>query len=184
MAKKGTGAIPDETHFVNQHYPYSSLSRRDRHALRDVLKLAFPIGSSSHELWSTFAETTAFVRRAVGEEAAELPEGIIGGAIVMSYPEDQYDYLAYIAIHPDYRHRRRLFSWGPEPHHGTDLLHYVYDVMRSRVSPTRMQRWLMIEPAGLDAAHFYLRALPSNEYPLTFNEEAWTMSVAYDGFSL
>ncbi len=184
MAKKGSPVAADEPQFVNQHFAYSELSRRDRHALRDVLKLAFPIGGSSHELWSTFGETTAFVRRAVGDGESELPEGIIGGAIVMSYPEDQYDYLAYIAIHPDYRHRRRLFSWGPEPHHGTELLRYVYDVMRSRVGPTRMQRWLMIEPAGRDAAHFYLRALPSNEYPLTFNEEAWTMSVAYDGLSL
>ena len=63
-------------------------------------------------------------------------------------------------------------------------MRYVYDVMHARVSPTRMQRWLMIEPAGLDAAHFYLRAMPSNDYPLTFNQDAWTMSVAYDGFSL
>jgi hypothetical protein len=184
VAKKANSAPAAETTFVNQHYPYPELSRRDRHALRDVLKLAFPIGKSSHELWSTFAETTAFVRRAVGDGETDLPEGIIGGAIVMSYPEDQYDYLAYIAIHPDYRHRRRLFSWGPEPHHGTELLHDVYDEMRSRVSPTRMQRWLMIEPAGLDAARFYLRALPANEYPLTFNREDWTMSVAYDGLSL
>lgn len=184
MARKAQPAKSGETQFVNQHYAYAELSRRDRHALRDVLKLAFPIGKSSHELWSTFAETTAFVRRATGGEETDLPGGVIGGAIVMSYPEDQYDYLAYIAIHPDYRHRRRLFSWGPEPHHGTELLHYVYDVMRSRVSPSRMQRWLMIEPAGLDAAHFYLKAMPSNEYPLTFNEEAWTMSVAYDGLSL
>lgn len=182
MGKKSETGGP--ARFVNEHFAYPELSRRDRHALRDVLKLAFPIGKSSHELWSTFAETTAFVRRAVGGEEGEPAEGIIGGAIVMSYPEDQYDYLAYLAIHPDYRHRRRLFSWGPEPHHGTDLLRYVYDVMHSRVSPRRMQRWLMIEPAGLDAAHFYLRALPANDYPLTFNQEEWTMAVAYDGLSL
>ena len=180
----GKKAADGPARFINEHYPYGELSRRDRHALRDVLKMAFPIGKSSHELWSTFAETTAFVRRAVGDQDTELAEGVIGVAIVMSYPEDQYDYLAYLAIHPDYRHRRRLFSWGPEPHHGTELVRYVYDVMHARVSPTRMQRWLMIEPAGLDAAHFYLRAMPSNDYPLTFNQDAWTMSVAYDGFSL
>jgi hypothetical protein len=184
VASKAQVTNADQTQFVNEHCAYADLSRSDRHALRDILKLAFPIGKSSHELWSNFGETTAFVRRAKGEAEIELAEGIIGGAIVMSYPVDQYDYLAYIAIHPDYRHRRRLFSWGPEPHHGTELLHYVYDVMRGQVGPNRMQRWLMIEPAGLDAAHFYLRALPSNEYPLTFNQEAWTMSVAYDGLSL
>ena len=103
----------------------------------------------------------------------------------MSYPEDQYYYLAYIAIHPEYRYRRRLFLSGSErPHHGTELLHYVYDVMRSRVSASRLQRYLMIEPAGESALRFYLRAMPTNEYPLKFYEDDRIISVGYDGFAL
>lgn len=147
--------------------------------------MAFPIGKSSHRLWSDFRETTAFVRRIKDPTDGDPAEGILGGAIVMSYPEDQYDYLAYIAIHPQYRYQRRLFLRGGEPrHHGTELLHYVYDVMRSRVSATRLQRYLMIEPAGDAALRFYLRALPTNEYPLKFFEEDRIISVGYDGFSL
>ena len=103
----------------------------------------------------------------------------------MSYPEDQYDYLAYIAIHPDHRNQRRLLQRSGEPlHHGTELLRYVYDVMRSRVSATRLQRYLMIEPAGDAALRFYLRAMPANEYPLKFFEDDRIISVGYDGFTL
>jgi hypothetical protein len=170
--------------YVNEHCAYAELTRRDRHALRDILKTAFPIGKSSHALWSEFADTTAFVRRIKDAADGEPAEGILGGAIVMSYPEDQYDYLAYIAIHPGYRYRRRLFTRTGEPHHGTELLHYVYDVMRSRVSASRLQRYLMIEPAGDDALGFYLRALPANEYPLKFYEPDRVISVGYDGLAL
>ena len=170
--------------YVNQHCAYAELTRPDRHALRDILKAAFPIGKSSHALWSEFVDTTAFVRRINRPADGGLAGGIVGGAIVMSYPEDQYDYLAYIAIHTDHRYRRRLFSRTGEPHHGTELLHYVYDVMRSRVSASRLQRYLMIEPAGNDALRFYLRALPSNEYPLKFYEPDRVISVGYDGFAL
>lgn len=147
--------------------------------------MAFPVGKSSHELWSDFPDTTAFVRRIESPADGGPAEGILGGAIVMSYPEDQYDYLAYIAIHPDYRHKRRLFPGsGSPPHHGTELLHYVYDVMRGRVSATRMQRYLMIEPAGDRALSFYLRALPTNEYPLKYFEADRIVSVGYDGLAL
>jgi hypothetical protein len=146
--------------------------------------MAFPIGKSSHRLWSDFRETTAFVRRITDPGDGDPAEGILGGAIVMSYPEDQYDYLAYIAIHPDYRYHRRLFARGGEPHHGTELLHHVYDVMRNRVSDSRLQRYLMIEPAGDAALKFYLRALPSNEFPLRFHEPDRVISVGYDGFAL
>ncbi|MBK8459175.1 MAG: hypothetical protein IPL43_02280 [Micropruina sp.] len=153
--------------------------------MRDVLSEAFPIGKSSHELWSDFHDTTAFVRRVKNSSEVDLAEGILGGAIVMSYPQDQYDYLAYIAIHPGHRYQRKLFRRGVEPpHHGTELVRYVYDVMRNRVSHTRMQRYLMIEPAGDAALKFYLRAMPTNEYPLKFFEEDRIISVGYDGFTL
>lgn len=171
--------------YANEHCAYAELSRQDRHALRDILNMAFPIGKSSHRLWSDFRDTTAFVRRIKDAAGGGPAEGILGGAIVMSYPEDQYDYLAYIAIHPEYRYRRRLFLSGSEPpHHGTELLHYIYDVMRSRVSASRLQRYLMIEPAGEAALRFYLRAMPSNEYPLKFYEDDRIISVGYDGFAL
>jgi hypothetical protein len=173
-----------DTRYSNEHCAYADLTRRDRHALRDILKLAFPIGKSSHELWSEFSDTTAFVRRIRNPADDDPAEGIVGGAIVMSYPEDQYDYLAYIAIHPEYRYRRRLFVRTGEPHHGTQLLHYVYDVMRGRVSASRLQRYLMIEPAGDDALRFYLRALPANHVPLKFYEPDRVISVGYDGLIL
>ncbi|CAL8968848.1 hypothetical protein PROP_00392 [Propionicimonas sp. T2.31MG-18] len=170
--------------YVNEHHAYGELRKPDRRALRDILKTAFPIGGSSHTLWSDFVDTTAFLRRSTDADALGLPEGIIGGAIVMSHPEDQYDYLAYIAIHPDHRYRRRLFGRADEPHHGTELLHDVYDVMRSRVGPSRLQRYLMIEPAGNDALRFYLRALPSSEYPVRFDEIDRVIAVSYDGLAL
>ena len=174
-----------EVSYANEHCAYAELSREDRQALRDILSMAFPIGKSSHRLWSDFRDTTAFVRRIVKAADGDPAEGILGGAIVMSYPEDQYDYLAYIAIHPEYRYHRRLFLKGGEPlHHGTELLHHVYEVMRSRVSASRLQRYLMIEPAGDAALRFYLRAMPSNEYPLKFFEDDRIISVGYDGFSL
>jgi hypothetical protein len=185
VSKKG-GQTPAQGSkpYANEHCVYSALSKPDRRALRDVLSMAFPIGKSSHRLWSDFPDTTAFVRRIREVEEGDPPEGILGGAIVMSYPEDQYDYLAYIAIHPEYRHRRRLFARSGEPHHGTELLRYVYDVMRRRVSPSRLQRYLMIEPAGDAALRFYVRALPSNEYPVKFYEPDRVISVGYDGLAL
>jgi ribosomal protein S18 acetylase RimI-like enzyme len=146
--------------------------------------MAFPIGKSSHKMWSDFRETTAFVRRIVEPREGDPPEGIVGGAIVMSYPEDQYDYLAYIAIHPDYRYHHRLFRRSSDPHHGTELLHHVYDEMRSRVGVARLQRRLIIEPAGDAALRFYLRAMPTNEYPLKFYEADRVISVSYDGLAL
>jgi hypothetical protein len=171
--------------YVNEHCPYAELSRQDRHALRDILNMAFPIGKSSHRLWSDFRDTTAFVRRIRDPADGDPAEGILGGAIVMSYPEDQYDHLAYIAIHPEYRYRRRLFLSGTQPsHHGTELLHYVYDVMRNQVSPSRLQRYMMIEPNGDAALRFYRRAMPSNQYPLKFYEDERLISVGYDGFAL
>jgi len=177
--------LASQTQFVNEHFAYADLTRPDRHALRDVLKTAFPIGGSSHALWSGFADTTAFLRRARGgSEAHDLPQGVIGGAIVMGYPEEQYDYLAYIAIHPSYRYRRRLFARTEQPHHGTELLHDIYEVMRSRVSPSRPQRYLMIEPAGNGPLRFYLRALPANQYPVRFYEPDRVLSVGYDGLAL
>lgn len=60
----------------------------------------------------------------------------------------------------------------------------MYNVMRNRVSASRLQRYLMIEPAGDAALRFYLRAMPSNEYPLKFYEDDRIISVAYDGFAL
>lgn len=170
--------------YVNENYAYSELSRADRHALRGVLKEAFPIGKSSHVLWSDFPDTTAFVRRGKGGAADDVAEGIVGAAIVMSYPVEQYDYLAYLAIHPAYRNRRRIFSRGAKPHHGTHLLRYLYEVMRDQVSPSWMQRYLMIEPAGDAALKFYLRALPPGEYPLRYYEEDRVISVGYDGLML
>ena len=170
--------------YVNEHYAYSELSRADRHALRGVLKEAFPIGKSSHVLWSDFPDTTAFIRRVRGADVDGLAEGIVGAAIVMSYPVEQYDYLAYLAIHPAYRNRRRIFPRGAKPHHGTHLLRYLYEVMRNQVSPSWMQRYLMIEPAGDAALKFYLRALPPGEYPLRYYEEDRVISVGYDGLML
>ena len=186
MTKRGSASIGrDGVSYANEHCAYAGLSREDRHALRDVLSLAFPIGKSSHRLWSDFRDTTAFVRRINGATDGVLVGEIVGGAIVMSYPADQYDYLAYLAVHPAYRFQRRLFRTGGEqPHHGTELLHYVYDVMRSRVSVSRLQRYLMIEPAGDEALRFYLRAMPTNEYPLRFHEADRVISVGYDGFAL
>lgn len=147
--------------------------------------MAFPIGKSSHKLWSDFRDTTAFMRRIKDATDHDPAEGILGGAIVMSHLEDQYDYLAYLAIHPEYRYQRRFLPRGGEPlHHGTELLHYVYDVMRSRVNASRLQRYLMIEPAGEAALRFYRRALPSNEYPLKYFEDDHIISVGYDGFTL
>ena len=185
VARRGLASAGDSAvAYANEHCAYAELSRPDRHALRDILNMAFPIGKSSHKLWSDFPDTTAFVRRIKDPADGDPAAGIVGGAIVMSYPEDQYDYLAYIAIHPEYRHQKRLFARSVEPHHGTELLHYVYDVMRERVGPSRMQRYLMIEPAGDAALRFYLRALPSNEYPLKFYEADRVISVGYDGFAL
>lgn len=170
---------------MNEHCAYGELSKPDRHALRDALATAFPIGKSSHKLWSDFRDTTAFVRRMTDAPDGGPAEGIVGGAIVMSYPQDQYDYLAYIAILPPYRHRGGLLRRSSRvPHHGTALLHYVYNVMRSRVTASRLQQYLMIEPAGEAALKFYLRALPANEYPLRFYEEDRILLVAYDGLTL
>ena len=56
--------------------------------------------------------------------------------------------------------------------------------MRDRVSASRLQRYLMIEPAGNEALRFYLSAMPTNEYPLKFYEEDRVISVGYDGFAL
>jgi len=185
VSRRGVAsAEQDSVSYTNEHCAYGDLSRPDRHALRDILGMAFPIGKYSHTLWSDFRETTAFVRRIDNATAADPAEGILGGAIVMSYPEDQYDYLAYIAIHPEYRYQRRLFRRAVAPRHGTELLHYVYDVMRDRVSASRLQRYLMIEPAGNEALRFYLSAMPTNEYPLKFYEEDRVISVGYDGFAL
>lgn len=170
--------------YVNEHCAYVELPKNDRRALRDVLNMAFPIGKSSHKLWGDFPDTTAFVRRMQDVIDGDSPEGIVGGAIVMSYPEDQYDYLAYIAILPEYRRERRLIRRSGQQHHGAEMLHYVYDVMRSRVSVSRMQRYLMIEPAGDTALKFYLSALPSNEYPLKYFEDDRIISVGYDDFAL
>lgn len=183
-ARKAAESVPGHPVYVNQHCAYTDLSRSDRHALRDVLKSAFPIGGSSHALWREFPDTTAFLRRIAGDVEGPPARGVVGGAIVMSHTEDQYDYLAYFAIHPDHRFRRTLFARGSQPHHGTDLLHHVYDVMRSRVSPTRLQRYLMIEPAGSDALRFYLRALPAHEYPVKLHEADTIISVGYDGLVL
>ena len=177
--------MASQTHFVNEHFAYADLTKPDRHALRDVLKTAFSIGRSSHELWSGFADTTAFLRRIEGGVTdVDVPQGVVGGAIVMGYPEEQYDYLAYIAVHPSHRYRRRLFSRAEQPHHGTELLHTIYDVMRSRVAPSRPQRYLMIEPAGDGPLRFYLRALPANQYPVKFYEPDRILSVGYDGLAL
>lgn len=170
--------------YVNEHRPYAELAKPDRRALRDVLKAAFPIGKSSHELWSQFRDTRAFVRRLRNPGEGDPPQGILGGAIVMSYPEDQYDYLAYIAILPEYRSQKRLFSRTRAPHHGTRLLHSVYEVMRRQVSAARPQRYLMIEPAGDAAWRFYRRALPPNVYPVRFYEDERIISVGYDGLAL
>lgn len=182
---KTEAASPDSdaTAFVNEHCPYSELGKEDRHALRDVLRTAFSIGKSSHALWTDFLDTTAFTRRDVGG-TTDLPRGIVAGAIVMSYPAEQYDYLAYIAVHPDYRYRRRLFGRSTGPHHGTELLRYVYETMRDRVTPDWMQTSLMIEPFSDEAFSFYLRALPSNEYLLRISEEDRIISVSYDGLVL
>lgn len=182
--RSGASDVPTPVSFADEHRPYADLTRADRRALRDVLKTAFPIGGSSHALWSEFPDTTAFLRRATDASDGHPAEGVIGGAIVMGYPEDQYDYLAYLAIHPEHRYRRRLFPRTAEPHHGTALLRTVYDVMRDRVGPSRPQRYLMIEPAGEDALRFYLRALPSNEFPVRFHKEDRVLSVGYDGFAL
>ena len=67
---------------------------------------------------------------------------------------------------------------------GTELLRYIYDVMRARVSPTRLQRYLMIEPTGDGPLRFYLRALPIGEYPVKYYEEERVISVGYDGLLL
>jgi len=184
VAGRGVAPTGDEAVYANEHCRYAELSRPDRHALRDVLRMAFPIGKSSHKMWSDFRETTAFVRRIAEPTEGDPPEGIVGGAIVMSYTEDQYDYLAYIAIHPEYRYQRRLFRRSIEPHHGTELLRYVYDEMRGRVGVSRLQRRLIIEPAGDAALRFYLRAMPTNEYPLKFYEADRVISVSYDGLAL
>jgi len=180
----GTSAGRSAASYANEHHAYAELTRDDRHALRDILNMAFPIGKSSHRLWSDFPDTTAFLRRVIDPSEGDPPEGIVGGAIVMSYPQDQYDFLAYFAIHPAHRNQRRLFSRGGEPRHGTELLHYLYDVMRGRVGPSRMQRYLMIEPASEGALKFYLRALPANEYPLKHYEAEHLISVGYDGLML
>jgi hypothetical protein len=113
------------------------------------------------------------------------PEGILGGAIVIGYPEGQYDYLAYMAIRPEFRYQVGLLHRSSaRPHHGTALLHYVYEVMRGRINPARPQQRLMIEPVSDAALRFYLRALPVNEYPLRFYEPDRVILVAYDGLSL
>lgn len=185
MAK--ANSQPGEQHpdaFVNEHCGYTDLSRADRHAVRDIVRTSFPIGKSSHELWSEFSDTTVFLRRLVDPSPDDPAEGIIGAGIVMSYPADQYDYLAYLVIHPDFRYRRRLFSRGVGMHHGTILVRYVYDVMRSRVSPERLQGSLIIEPAGTPARWFYLKAFPLNVYPLKTVDEDNIITVGYDGLVL
>ena len=89
MSKKG-GKTPAQGSkpYANEHCVYSALSKPDRRALRDVLSMAFPIGKSSHRLWSVFPDTTAFVRRIREVEEGDPPEGILGGAIteVMWFP--------------------------------------------------------------------------------------------------
>ena len=172
-----------EVSYTNEHYPYTNLNSPERHALRGVLGTAFHIGSSAHRLWSDFHDTTAFVRRVDDGEPAN-PDNLIGGAIVMSHQELQLDYLAYIVVRPEYRYHRRFFGRDDQPHHGTELLHYVYGIMRDKVSEARLQKYLMIEPAGNDALRFYQRAFPTNEYPLKFDEDSRIISVAYDGFTL
>lgn len=171
--------------FVNEHYDYADVSKADRHILRDTITTAFHVGSTAHKMWRDFHDTTAFVRR-IDDGSGELrPDNVIGSAIVTSHEELQLDYLTYIVIRPEYRYRHQwLRLTDTQPHHGTELLHYIYDVMRNRVTPTRMQKYLMIEPAGTDARDFYFRALPANDYPLRYDEENHVFSVGYDGLSL
>ncbi len=89
--------------YVNEHCAYGELPRPDRRALTEVLSTSFPIGKSGHKLWRDFPDTTAFVRRIADAPEGGPAQGILGGAIVMSYPQEQYDYLAYIAVLPEYR---------------------------------------------------------------------------------
>lgn len=170
--------------YVNQHAAYRDLPKPDRRALRHLLRAAFPIGKSSHKLWSDFPDTTAFLRRQAEPSEAGPAEGIVGGAIVMSYPVEQYDYLAYLAVLPEHRRRGGLLRRAGRPHHGTHLMHYLYEVMRNRVTASRPQRYLMIEPAGEAALKFYLKALPTNEYPLKFYEDERIITLAYDSLAL
>lgn len=170
--------------YVNQHAAYRDLAKPDRRALRHLLQTAFPIGKSAHRLWSDFPDTTAFLRRQVEPSEAGPPEGIVGGAIVVSYPVEQYDYLAYLAVLPTHRRRGGPLRRAGRPHHGTHLMHYIYDVMRNRITASRPQRYLMIEPAGDAALKFYLKALPTNEYPLTFHEDDRIITLPYDGLAL
>ena len=135
--------------YVNEHCAYGELPRPDRRALTEVLSTSFPIGKSGHKLWRDFPDTTAFVRRIADAPEGGPAQGILGGAIVMSYPQEQYDYLAYIAVLPEYRRQGGFLRRGLRPHHGTELLHSIYDVMRSRVSASRLQQYLMIEPTQL-----------------------------------
>lgn len=171
--------------FVNEHYSYADLSKADRQVLKDTIATAFHIGGTAHKLWRDFHDTTAFVRR-IDDGSGELrPDNVIGSAVVTSHEELQLDYLAYIVVRPEYRHRHQ-WPWRSDlrPHHGTELLHYVYDVMRNRVSTTHLQKYLMIEPAGEDARDFYFRALPTNEFPVRYDEENHIFSVGYDGLTL
>lgn len=185
MVKAGSAAgESDADTAVNEHCGYTELSRADRHAVRDIVRTSFPIGKSSHELWSQFLDTTVFIRRLLDPSPDDPAQGIIGAGIVMSYPADQYDYLAYLVIHPDFRYRRRLFSRGVGQHHGTILVRYVYDVMRARVSPERPQGSLLIEPADTPAHWFYLKAFPLNVYPLKTVDADNIISVGYDGLVL
>ncbi|MFT4111082.1 hypothetical protein [Propionicimonas sp.] len=170
---------------MTEHCAYADLSKPDRHALRDTLATAFPVGKSAHQLWSDFPDTTAFLRRARDQPEERAPQGVIGGAIVMGYPEGQYDYLAYLAIRPEFRRRGGLLHRSAvRPHHGTALLHDLYDVMRRRITPALSQQHLMIEPASEAALRFYLSALPVNEYPLKYYEPDRMILVAYDGLAL
>lgn len=153
--------------------------------LRETIATSFHIGNAAHKLWRDFHDTTAFMRR-IDDGTHELrPENMIGGAVVMSHAELQLDYLAYLVVRPEYRYRHQ-WPWraDTQPHHGTELLHYIYDVMRNRVSASRMQKYLMIEPAGEDARNFYFRALPTNEFPVRYDEESHVISVGYDGLTL
>lgn len=182
--RENDSVTASQVSYVNEHCAYGELPRPDRRALTELLSTAFPIGKSAHKLWRDFRDTTAFVRRMADAPEGGPAQGILGGAIVMSYPQEQFDYLAYIAVLPEYRRQGGFLRRGPRPHHGTQLLHSIYDVMRSRVSASRLQQYLMIEPTGQAALKFYLNALPANEYPLKFYEEDRVITVAYDGFML
>lgn len=167
--------------FRNEHFHYRDMPKPDRRVVLGVLASTFPGADASDKMWRGFYETLAFVRR-LDDDSCLTPETIIGAAVVTIHPEHQAHSVRYAAIKPDKRHKKSILRRrdGDHPHHGTELLHYVYETMAGVVKGTPHPYHLSIDPYSEQARRFYRRAFPDGEYDVNYDEETNIISIKYN----